>query len=128
MAKLTVNKIREGLEDHGENYRIERRFLAEPCLKDKDGKDIPGSSPGQFWVVYERVACEPLKHPDTGEHLSVVVAPHLKGVIEPKKLYRHPIIKDMLGQPARTTMTFTWKPVFAGLEEDARAHLAKIAK
>lgn len=119
MAKLKVTQHRDGLEDHGDNWRIEKRFLAEPCQKDKDGKDIPGTSPGHFWVVYERV--------ETG------AAPEVKNskgeVITPKKLALHPVIKDKItGQQMHTHLTHVWVPRFAGLEDDARAYLAEQAK
>lgn len=126
MAKLTVKTHRDGLEDHGDKWRIERRFLAEPCKKETveiDGKmverDIQGTSPGHFWVVYELVAtgAVPEVKNDKGE------------VVTPRKSADHPVIVDRItGKPARTHMTHIWVPRFAGPEQEARAKLAELAK
>ncbi len=124
MAKLKVTEHRKGLEDHGERWRIERRFRPEPAELDDKG-NVVKPSPGYFWVVYELMDNQPVKHSETGEHMKTVPVP---GVPE-ELLYHHPIVKDRFtGTAARTTHAQTWVPRFAGLEEEARAFLEKNAR
>ncbi len=124
MAKLKVTQHRDGLEDHGDRWRIERRFLAEPATLDDKG-NIIAPSIGHLWTVYELVDNAPVKHPESGVHLKT--APTAGLTEEP--LYHHPVIKDRFtGQAAHTTHAQTWVPRYCGPEDKARAFLEQHAK
>lgn len=97
---VKVNKVHDNLEDHGNDWRIERRFRPEA-----DGT--------HHWVVYEKQTVEDTVLPKKDASGNVT---------EPGKMGTHPVH----GEP--TTFTYVWIPRFNGPEEQARDYIAKRAR
>lgn len=115
MAK--VRKHRDGLEDHGDDYRIERQNSAQ-----EDGTYL--------WVVFERKSTG-LKLKSEFAHVppeEVAIGAFAHRSEHLSRHGKHPVVKDDKGQPAETVFTHVWVPVFAGPEEEARAQLKMLVK
>ncbi len=111
---LKVTKHHETMEDHGEDFRIER----ENRVTD-----------GQYnWVVYKRVETGLVLKDEhkgsTGEVTTPGVAFHPNEHIAKKGT--HPLIKSEAGNPVDTNFSHVWVPMFRGPENAAKMRLKSL--
>jgi hypothetical protein len=116
MSALKVTKHREDMEDHGEDFRIEKRNRVE-----EDGT--------YHWEVYRRQHTG-LKvkdeHADKGLEFTPGVKLHANEHLEQKG--KHPVIKGEDGKPVETNVSHVWVPVFVGPENAARMRLRSLTE
>jgi hypothetical protein len=111
MAQMKVTKHHEFMEDHGDDYRIERDYTGQP-----DGS--------YNWTVFKRehtgLQLKDENKSDKGEDAGPGVRSYAVNVI--KKAGVHPVHKTDTG------LSHVWMPVFKGPENAARMRLRSLVE